>query len=292
LTAVLALAPLAHAGSQANPNATDPNDDVSVNDGANCPLPPGLPTGQCVFGTSNDFTFPNADIHAFWANDTADLLLLTVEMKAAAAFERGFAKPFATTAPEDGVFDWTFLFTVAAKTSVASAHMANDGTITCGGVAILCPVHNGNQMTFAIPYGAIGSPVAGDSVAALVFTAHGEDGKGNTLDERAPDANTAADYIIVNATAAAPATNTTSSNSTSSSGSHSGSSSGSASGSHSSSSSSSGSRSGSASSSGSGSASSSASGSTTAKAKGAPGAGLVLVGAALAGAALATRRRL
>lgn len=287
-SACLLLTPLAQAGSQANPNATDPNDDVEVNGGANC----GLPQVNCIFGTSNDFTFPNADIHAFWANDTAELLLLTVEMKAGSSFQPGFADPFGQAggagAPlPPGTFDWVFSFNVSSTAYTASAHMAEDGTITCGGVAILCPVHDANQMSFAIPWAAIGSPAQGAAISGLVFTAHGEDGNGNTLDERAPDVATAADYLVANATAAAGnATGNATGNGTGNATGHT-----TASASHSSSSSTR------ASFSGSGSETAfkvnvPTPTSTSGASKGSPGFGLTAVAAGLVGAALMARRRL
>src|ERR1041385_7981346 len=85
--AVLCLAPLAAAGSGNDPEVVDANDDVAINGGKNCGLPPTPPfNDQCLWPVSTDFEWGNGDINRAWVNDTADALLFTAEMKSATGF--------------------------------------------------------------------------------------------------------------------------------------------------------------------------------------------------------------
>ncbi|HUR24906.1 MAG TPA: hypothetical protein VM327_02700 [Candidatus Thermoplasmatota archaeon] len=214
LAVAVALAPLVSAGSQNDPETGDDmNDDVAVNGGINCGAPAVPPFGTtCVWPVSTDFEWPNTDIDWAWVNDTGPALLFTAQMKAGTAFEAG-AELFGAGERSAFTHTYTFAFTVNGTPYQAIAIMGSDGVFTIGGVASEFAVHDGNRLTLVVPKAAVGAPANGVVVGALLFTAHGQDEKGNTLDDRAPDKDLASrDYAVANTTAsddqAAPANNT------------------------------------------------------------------------------------
>jgi hypothetical protein len=198
--ALLFLSPLAAAGSQNDPESDDGNDDVEIN-GATCATPVPIPPsdGPCLW--SPDFVWANVDIDMAWVNDTAHALVFTVQMKAGTAFtpDSGLAGQASEGAPFD--YAYQFAFTVDGNPFVAIASMARDGEFALSGVAATFLVHDGNRLTLTVPKDVVGSPSNGAVIGALVFTAHGEDDNGNTLDDRAPDAEGGRDYAIANGTA-------------------------------------------------------------------------------------------
>lgn len=200
LAALVLAAPLAAAGSQADPETgDDANDDVAVNGGANCP---GVPPLNCIFLTDNDFEWANSDIDWAWVNDTAGNLSFTAQMKAGAAFYPGaefFGKMPAEMEPF--TYTFTFAFTVNGTPFAAIVTMGVDGVFTPGGVTGAFLVHDGNQLTVTVPKSLVGAGSNGAVVGALVFTSHGEDDDGNTLDDQAPDNGLASrDYTVANGT--------------------------------------------------------------------------------------------
>jgi hypothetical protein len=208
LAALLVLSPLAAAGSQNDPESDDGNDDVEVN-GATCAMPAPVPPsdGPCLW--SPDFIWANVDIDMAWVNDTADALVFTVQMKYGTAFtpDAGATGSAGEGAPFD--YAYQFAFTVDGNPFVAIATMARDGEFALSGVASAFLVHDGNRLTLTVPKDVVGSPANGAVVGSLVFTAHGQDDGGNTLDDRAPDAEGGRDYAVANGTGAGPAQNAT-----------------------------------------------------------------------------------
>jgi hypothetical protein len=206
LAALLLLSPLAAAGSQNDPESDDGNDDVEVN-GATCAMPVPVPPsdGPCLW--SPDFIWANVDIDMAWVNDTADALVFTVQMKAGTAFtpEAGVAGSLSEGAPFD--YAYQFAFTIGGNPFVAIATMARDGEFALSGVASAFLVHDGNRLTLTVPKDTVGEPANGAVIGSLVFTAHGADDNGNTLDDRAPDAEGGRDYTVTNGTA--PGTDST-----------------------------------------------------------------------------------
>ncbi|MEA3166103.1 MAG: hypothetical protein QOJ26_972 [Thermoplasmata archaeon] len=207
VAALVALAPLGAAGSQNAPEADDGNDDVEIN-GTTCVNPAsGAPVplvgNPCLW--QPDFIWANIDIDLAWVNDTADALLFTIDMKYSTSFspDAGLVGP----ATENGGFTYTYTvgFTVGGIPYVAIAVMGVDGVIAISGVASEFLVHDGHRLTLTVPKEFVGNPVNGDLVSTLVVTAHGEDDGGNTLDDRAPDADAGLDFAIANSTAEGPA---------------------------------------------------------------------------------------
>jgi len=204
LLTALAL-PSVHAGSLANPEIVDSNDEVAV-------------SGACSGGPSAtppcpgfDFLWSQVDINSGYVSDTVSDVLLTLEMKAATSFQPGLTPGFGpATVPGSPTmsYDYVYTATSGATTVTASAHLAPDGTITPGGAATTAVVHDGNQLTFTVPKSALGITGAGSLVTGLFVTAHGQDaGDGDfTLDDRAPDANFGRDYLTLNGTGLAPKT--------------------------------------------------------------------------------------
>jgi hypothetical protein len=197
----LLLTPLAAAGSDADPETgDDANDDVEVN-GATCGLPASPPPNPhgCVW--SPDFVWANVDIDWAWINDTADGVLITLEMKAGTAYapDAGLAGSLAEASPF--VYTYTFEFTANGTAYTTTAVMGADGVFALDGVATAFSVHDGNDLTITIPKSAIGAQANGTVIGGLVVRAHGEGDDGATLDDMAPDGTTSRDYVIANSTA-------------------------------------------------------------------------------------------
>jgi hypothetical protein len=208
ILAVLVLAPLANAGTQANPETPDDtDDDVSINDGANCMSPAPAPAGPCVFLTDNDFEWANSDVDWAWVNDTTTDLLFTGIMKSGDSFHPGAEFFGHLPAEAEGfTYTFTFAFTVDGNPFVAQTVMGTDGVFALGGVAASFLVHDGNQLTLTVPKGVVAATANGAVIGDLVFSSHGEDDNGNTLDDQVPNEGTVArDYTVANSTAAAPA---------------------------------------------------------------------------------------
>jgi hypothetical protein len=217
ILALLCLAPLAAAGTMANPETPDDSDDdVAVNGGANCMSPAPPPAGPCVFFTDNDFEWANSDVDWAWVNDTATDLVFTAVMKANPSFVPG-AEFFGHMPTEAEPFTYTFqfAFTVDGNPFVAQAIMGTDGVFTLGGVAASFLVHDGNQLTVTVPKDVVKADANGAAIGTLVFSSHGADDHGNTLDDQVPNAGTTArDYTVANGTAPAAGNVTTPANNT------------------------------------------------------------------------------
>jgi hypothetical protein len=203
VAALVALSPLAGAGSLNDPEVEDASDDVELA-GASCSLPSG-----CVF--QPDFIWANADIQYVWVNDTADALLLTVSMRAGTALSPDAGLAGSASEADPFTYTDTVGFTVAGTAYEAVAIMGADGVFTVGGIASEFLVHDMNKLTLTVPKGAVGDPANGVIVGGLYASAHGQDDNGMTVDDRAPDADGGRDYAIANTTAPAapPAANNT-----------------------------------------------------------------------------------
>jgi hypothetical protein len=201
--------PATQAGTLANPEIVDGEDDVQVNGGANCPM------GTCVFGTDNDFDWPNSDLKFLWFSDTPDALNLSLQMKSGKGFTAGSEGPFGgitgvgTLGQADSFsYHYEFHFAIATVPYTATADFDADGVMTVGGVATQSLVV-ANNLYLTIPWANIGNPSAGAIVSALTSTSHGKGSmSGVTLDDHAPDANVGADYVVQNGSGAAPAPST------------------------------------------------------------------------------------
>jgi hypothetical protein len=212
LAAVLCLAPLASAGTRVNPETgDDANDDVDV--AGSCSAPVAVPpaSGPCNVWQP-DFIWANIDIDWAWVNDTLTDLVFTGEMKGSPSYspDAGAGGPF--TENDGFTYTYTFAFTVDGVPFAAIAAMGPDGVFQLGGVAATFLVHDANQLTVTVPKDVVGANANGAVVGSLVYTAHGEDENGLTMDDRAPDAEGGRDYAVANSTGAPPpppAANTT-----------------------------------------------------------------------------------
>ncbi|HUR62358.1 MAG TPA: hypothetical protein VM286_08370 [Candidatus Thermoplasmatota archaeon] len=177
----------AQAGTLANPEVVDDNDEVAIS-GPGGKVCSGGPAGGCP---GFDFLWADTDINSAFVNETADALTFTLEMKAGKSFGAG-------SGAGGGVDDectYAFTFVLGGATYTASADVAADGTPTAKGVATAAVVHDSNQMTLSVPKAAV-KAFPGDVLSGLFVTAHCETDAGIILDDRAPDANTGRAYTL------------------------------------------------------------------------------------------------
>jgi hypothetical protein len=188
MTALLLL-PAVQAGDKEHPEIADGADDVQVNGGANCQA------GPCV--ASMDFFWPAADLANVWVGETNDTLTFTVQMKSGSAFAGGNEAVAVGTA-QPFTYVYTFAFELHGHEHMASATWSG-GSPAAGDMASAAIIV-GNELTVVLPKVGMmpgGEPVqAGDVVSKLVLTAHGASGS-MTVDDRAPDANTGPDYVVL-----------------------------------------------------------------------------------------------
>ena len=205
LTALLAAAPAACAGSQATPEVTDANDDASLND--SCPTPWSgqlpIPFADCP---GWDFAFGSVDINSAWVEETEADLVLTIEMKANDTYQGGL-HPFGQVPEdfpltEDWEYDYAWNFTVGSTAMGVGVHLAKDGVLSPAAPATTAIVRDGNKLDVTVPKAALGLH-AGDLLTGTFVTAHGSDGT-NTLDDRGPSENFGLDYAVKAGAAAAP----------------------------------------------------------------------------------------
>ncbi len=192
------VSPAAHAGSLADPEIVDDNDEVAVS-GPLGPICSGGPAGGCP---GFDFMWRDTDINSAFVNETADSLTFTLEMKFSPSFGAGSGGFFIGPSAMDDTCSYVVNFLVRGVAYTASAAVAADGTPTVGGVATVAETHDGNQMTWTVPKAAVGAQ-SGDVVSGLYVTAHCETELGLILDDRAPDANTGRDYLVGGASVSA-----------------------------------------------------------------------------------------
>jgi MYXO-CTERM domain-containing protein len=189
----LAALPAVHAGSLANPEIVDDNDEVAITGAGplGCSGGPSA-TPPCP---GFDFFWPDADINSGFVNETATALTFTLEMKAGTSFGAGYAGVFVGPHAGKDTCTYVFSFTVGGVSYTASADVTQDGTPTVGGAATAVTIHDGNQMTWEVPKAAVGAH-AGSVVSGLFVTSHCKTDTGVLEDDRAPDANTGRDYTV------------------------------------------------------------------------------------------------
>ncbi len=197
--AALALAPMASAGDRANPEIADPGDDVAVNGGQNC----GVTPGPCLAGM--DFFWHNADMELVWVNDTADAILLTMELRASEGFGQDTEAAGSAGQADDFTYVYTFAFTLHGHEHQAVVTLDDALAVTVGGAATSAAI-DGRDLTVNVAKAGMDPPaVAGDVLGGLHVTMHAEASQsGVTLDDRAPDANAGPDYVLSGGAQAGP----------------------------------------------------------------------------------------
>jgi hypothetical protein len=181
---LLSLVPPGNAGSSTVPEISDGPDDQAV--GGVVPIATQPPAGTTV-GL-------NVDLLAGWVAETADSLLLTVQV-------HGTGSPSTSSSTT-----WVFHFDAGGKTYDASAVQdlaeqasgkPGTGAVTPGGVATGAVAAGDHLIVLTVPKSAIGSPAAGAILSKLSIDATGKTaGQAGTIKDRAPDSGAGADYVL------------------------------------------------------------------------------------------------